>query len=83
MECPECGHDEYMQKNGSDVWWCENCGWDEQEEIDFPLKNRIFVSEVVAQELADDPSFVFKPLGYFEFKGVSGLHRLYKLTEVH
>lgn len=34
MECPECGHDEYMSKNGSDVWFCENCGWDEQEEID-------------------------------------------------
>ena len=34
MECPECGHDEYMTKNSSDVWFCENCGWDEQDEID-------------------------------------------------
>ncbi len=55
----------------------------EQEEIDFPLKNRIFVSEVVAQELAEVPTFEFRPLGYFEFKGISGLHRLYQVTEVH
>jgi ribosomal protein L37AE/L43A len=34
MECPECGNKDQMRKNGSDVWSCDNCGWDEQEEID-------------------------------------------------
>jgi len=32
-ECPECGSTE-LQHNGSDVYWCDNCGWEEQDDID-------------------------------------------------
>lgn len=29
--CENCGMYEHMKHNSSFDWWCENCGWEEQE----------------------------------------------------
>jgi len=52
---------------------------DPTKEIAIPEFNRIFVSEVVVDELKDTGEFDFRMLGYFEFKGISGLHKVFLL----
>ncbi len=47
--------------------------------VQLPEKDRILVSEVVHDELRDHPGFPMRPVGYFEFKGISGLHRIYEV----
>ena len=44
---------------------------------EFPEKNRIFVSEEINEELKGDPEISVRPVGIFELKGFTGLHRTY------
>lgn len=44
---------------------------------EFPEKNRIFVSEEINEELKDTPEISVRPVGIFELKGFTGLHRTY------
>ena len=44
---------------------------------EFPEKNRIFVSEEINEEIKDDPEILVKPVGIFDLKGFTGLHRTY------
>jgi len=45
-----------------------------------PERDRLLVSDVIHEELKDNTLFKMRPIGYFEFKGISGLHRIF---EVH
>jgi hypothetical protein len=43
------------------------------EQASFPERDRVLVSEVVVEELRDRGGVRFRRLGYFEYKGVTGL----------
>jgi class 3 adenylate cyclase len=47
--------------------------------VQLPEKDRILVSDVVHDELKDHPGYPMRALGYFEFKGITGLHRIYEV----
>ncbi|MBN2451657.1 MAG: adenylate/guanylate cyclase domain-containing protein [Lentisphaeria bacterium] len=44
-----------------------------------PERDRILVSDVVSEELKGNAAFALRPIGYFEFKGISGLHRIFEV----
>ena len=46
---------------------------------DLEEANRILVSEVLNDELKSEPGFKTRLVGYFDFKGISGRHRVYEL----
>ena len=46
---------------------------------DLEQANRILISEVVNDELKGSSEFRSRLVGYFDFKGISGRHRLYEL----
>jgi class 3 adenylate cyclase len=47
--------------------------------VQLPERDRILVSDVVHEELKDNPGYPMRPVGYFEFKGITGLHRIYEV----
>ncbi len=52
---------------------------EDPDSIPFPEQDRIFISETVQDLVQHLPGLVFRPLGYFEFKGISGLHRIIEI----
>lgn len=44
---------------------------------DFLVKNRIFVSEEIKEEIKDVREIQIQPVGLFDLKGFTGLHRIY------
>jgi len=47
--------------------------------VQLPEKDRILASDVVHDELKDHPGYPMRAIGYFEFKGITGLHRIYEV----
>jgi len=47
---------------------------------EMPLSNRILVTENVEIELEKNPGIITKLVGFFELKGIPGLHRIYHLS---
>ena len=52
---------------------------DDPAEVSLPEMDRVFVSEVVYEDLKVIPGFTLRPIGYFEFKGITGLHQIFQL----
>lgn len=50
---------------------------DAQEHPGFVQKNRIFVSEEISEEVKGNREIRIRPIGIFELKGFTGLHRVY------
>lgn len=50
---------------------------DAQEHTGFVQKNRIFVSEEISEEVKGNHEIKIRPIGIFELKGFTGLHRVY------
>ena len=50
-----------------------------QEEM--PRNNRILVTEHVMKEIQGETGFQTRLTGFFELKGITGLHRIYLLTK--
>ena len=46
---------------------------------DFQEANRIFISEVCNDEIKGETGFRTRLVGYFDFQGISGRHRVYEL----
>jgi len=46
---------------------------------DIPSQNRVLITEVVYNALKNDSSYNIRFLGFFELKGLTGLHRVYEL----
>jgi len=55
---------------------------EDPEQVPFPEQDRIFISETVQELVQELPGVAFRPLGYFEFKGISGLHRIIEIKSV-
>jgi class 3 adenylate cyclase len=49
--------------------------------VHLPERDRVLVSEVVSDEIKALPGLGVRPIGYFEFKGITGLHRIFEVTE--
>ncbi len=49
---------------------------------DMPVVNRILVTENVEKEIKDMEGIKTRIVGLFELKGITGLHKVYKLTSV-
>ncbi|MBI5814194.1 MAG: HEAT repeat domain-containing protein [Nitrospinae bacterium] len=45
----------------------------------FPAENRILLTEPALMELSHKGDFQARPLGFFELRGITGLHKLYQL----
>ncbi|MEO5355928.1 MAG: HEAT repeat domain-containing protein [Nitrospirae bacterium YQR-1] len=46
---------------------------------DMPLVNRVFVTEHVIEEAKKMDGIKIQPVGFFELKGISGLHKVFEL----
>ena len=57
-------------------------GAEDLASVQLPERDRVLVSEVVSDELKGNAGFSLRPIGYFEFKGISGLHRIFEVTDV-
>lgn len=45
---------------------------------DFPVENRIVLTEAAYNEIKNDPAHKARFIGFFELKGITGLHRIYQ-----
>jgi HEAT repeat protein len=45
---------------------------------DFPVENRIVLTEAAYNEIRKDPAHKARFIGFFELKGITGLHRIYQ-----
>lgn len=50
---------------------------------DMPLDNRIFVTENVEKEIGNMEGIKTRLVGFFELRGITGLHKVYELTSVN
>jgi class 3 adenylate cyclase len=48
--------------------------------VQLPERDRVLVSEVISEEIKGNPAFSLRPIGYFEFKGITGLHRIFEVA---
>jgi class 3 adenylate cyclase len=55
-------------------------GAEDLANVHLPERDRVLVSEVVSDEIKANPAFKLRAIGYFEFKGISGLHRIFEVT---
>jgi HEAT repeat protein len=44
----------------------------------FPLENRILLTEAAYNEIKKNPEYKSRFMGFFELKGITGLHRIYQ-----
>lgn len=45
---------------------------------DFPMENRILLTEAAYNEIKKNPAYKTRFIGFFELKGITGLHRIYQ-----
>jgi len=45
---------------------------------DFPVENRILLTEAAYNEIRKNPEYKARFIGFFELKGITGLHRIYQ-----
>jgi class 3 adenylate cyclase len=55
-------------------------GAEDLASVQLPERDRVLILEVVNDEIKGNPAFSVRSIGYFEFKGITGLHRIFEVA---